>query len=156
MCFCISGPNEPVSVNLGFSVSWFLGFKDSWFLGFLVSWFLGFLVSWFLGVWFLGFVFFGFLVSWFMASWFLGFEVSKFQRFEIIQCFWRMLVPYYQISMSCFLVDDDLISKLFKIVLDGSSGFVGACLFENCQHFGCPNCWEFFECFSKNEFSWCF
>ena len=50
-------------------------------------------VSWFLGCWcsVFGFRFF--------VSWFLGFEVSKI----------------YQVSISCFLIDIDLISKPFKM-----------------------------------------
>ena len=45
----------------------------------------------------------------------------------------------YQIAISCFLEDIDLISKLFKISLDGSSGFSGARLFKTCQTFGFPS-----------------
>ena len=64
-------------------------------LGFLVSWFLGFLCL--------------FVVSWFLGfkdSWRLGFKVPKI----------------YQMSISCLLEDIDPISKIVKIVLDGSPG----------------------------------
>ena len=74
-------------------------------MGFLVSWFLGFLVSKFLG--------------------FLFSKLSKFQRSNI---------PYYQISISCFLIGIDFISKIFKILLDGSSGF-SAPVFSHTFHF---------------------
>ena len=84
--------------------------------------FLGFLVSWSLT--------FGFLVSWcvvvgFLVSWFRGFLVSK----------------KYQLYMSCFLEDIDLVSKIFKICSDGSSSLFGARLFENCQTFGFEKFW---------------
>ena len=78
--------------------------KVSWFLGFQV---FGFLVSWFLGC----------LVSWFFVSWFLGFLVSWFQRFLVswFQNFNDSVMPYDQTSISCFLIDIDLISKIFRI-----------------------------------------
>ena len=57
-----------------------------------------------------GFLVLGFLVSCFLVYWFIGFKVSKI----------------YQISISCFLIDIDHISKLFKILLNGSAGFFGA------------------------------
>ena len=80
----------------------------------LLEKFLDFLVSWFSVSWFLGFV----------VSWFLGSLVSKFQGFTKFP----------------FRVFDeiDLISKLFKILLQGSSGFPGALLFENRQAIGFP------------------
>ena len=66
------------------------------------------------GIRFLGFEFLGFLVSWP-----LGFKVSK----------------TYQIAISCFLEDIDLISNIFKTLLDGSPGFVGARLVQHFQTF---------------------
>ena len=82
----------------------------SWLLGFLVSKFLCFRVS-------------SFLVSWCqMVSKFLGFKVSKI----------------YQMLISCFQEKIGPISKIFKILLDGSTGFVGARLFEYCQHLRFP------------------
>ena len=55
-----------------------------------------------------------FLVLFFvLASWLLGFKAAWFQNFEV----------------SCFLINFDLISKLFKTFLDGSLSFVGARLF---------------------------
>ena len=58
----------------------------------------------------------GFLVSWFqsvLVSWFQSFLFSKFQRFTKLPChvFWEILIP---------------ISKIFKNLLDGSSGLIGA------------------------------
>ena len=49
----------------------------------------------------------------------------------LVFCF---LVPkMYAELFSCFLEHIDLISKIFKISLDRSSGFAGARLFQNCQ-----------------------
>ena len=59
------------------------------------------------------------LVSWFSVSW--------FQR-------------NYQMSISCFLEDIDLISKLFKIWSDASSGSFGAHL----REFWISTIWVFF------------
>ena len=63
------------------------------------------LVSWFLGVWFLGFK-----VSWFLLCLFHSFLVSEFQNFKDLPSFH---------FISCFLGDIDLISKVFKILVDG-------------------------------------
>ena len=60
-----------------------------------------------------------FLVYWFLSFLvpsFLGFEVSWFQSFR------NPMIPYYQMSISCFLIDIDLIFKIFKNLLHGSSG----------------------------------
>ena len=73
-------------------------------------WFLGFLVSKFL-------VFVGFLVSKF-----LGFKISKLQRFT--KCPFTLF----------FFEDIDPISKIFKMVLDVSSGIVGVRLRPSHQH----------------------
>ena len=103
----------------------FLYFKKG-FIGFVFCWFL---VSWcvFLGFRFLAFPFlvFGFTVSCFqrffgfLVSWFQSFLESKFQRVE------DSMIPYYQNSISCFLEDIDLRSKMIEIVLNGSSEFCG-------------------------------
>ena len=65
--------------------------------GRVVSWFLGFLFVWLFC--------FGFLGCLVLDFCFLGFKGSKI----------------YQISISCLLMDIDLISKLFKNLLDRSS-----------------------------------
>ena len=97
--------------------------KDSRFVGVLVSWFLVcfcLLVSWFLTFFVLVSKFLGFRCFCFFASKLLSSKVSKFQK---------TLVLYYHMSMSCFLEDTGPISKVFKNLLDGSSGFPGARLF---------------------------
>ena len=79
--------------------------------------FPGFFVSWHLVYWF---CFFRFVASWFqsfLVSWFLNFKVSRFND--------PILTDYHIM----FLMDIDFISKVFKSLLDGSSGFVGAHLF---------------------------
>ena len=43
------------------------------------------------------------------------------------------MIPYYQNYISCFLEDIDPISKIFKNLLDGSSGFCGSRLFQHLQ-----------------------
>ena len=77
----------------------------------LLSWFL---VSWFLGLWFLGFLVFGFLV--------FGFLVSKFQSFN------DPILPSFHFMC---LIDMDLISKMFKNLLDSYSGLLGVRLFQH-------------------------
>ena len=116
----------------------------SWFF---VSWFQGLLVSWFLGFRFLGFLLFGLLVSWLLVPWFGCFLVSKCQK--AFNCFLKILVPYYQTHISCFWEDIDLISKNFKIVLDGSSGFFGARLFGNCT----KSWFSIFKVYKTNMFA---
>ena len=119
---------------LGFLVSWLLvaWFRRFWFLCNLFSWCLGFFV--FVVSWLLGFLvsmilgvvvpkFFSFLVSkclGFRNSRLLGLEASKIQK--ITQSAWKTLVPYYQTTISCYLVDIDPISKIFKHLLNGSGG----------------------------------
>ena len=71
--------------------------------GFMV---LGFLVLWFYDVWFYGCSLCNYV---FMVLWFYSFVVSWFQK--------------YQICISCFQVDIDPMSKIFKMMLDGSSTF---------------------------------
>ena len=97
---------------------WFFCFLDIGFLGFsvygfLISWLLDLSVSWML---------ISFLVSWLLVSWFQSLLVSCFKK--TLQHFSKTLVPYYHISISCFLlIDLDLISKISKNSLDGSSSF---------------------------------
>ena len=108
---------------LGFFVSWFVGFLVSWFLGFLVTWvsWFNFLVSWSLSFRFLGFLvssFLGFLVSWLLGvlvPWFLGFKVSKMQR--TFNVFWKIMIPHYTSSISCFRKTIDPILPTFHFVL---------------------------------------
>ena len=67
----------------------------------------------------------GFNVSKFLGLnrfWLLGFLVSRCLGFKVSKI--------YQIPISCFLEDIDLVSKIFKTLLDRSSGFFGACLFD--------------------------
>ena len=52
---------------------------------------------------------------WLLVFWFYGFKI-------------------YQMSVSCFQEEIDPISNIFNILLDGSSGLLGARLFENYQH----------------------
>ena len=70
------------------------------------------------------------LVSWllgFLVSWFRSFE---FQSFNIsLKLCWKVLIPCYHNSISCFLEDIDPIFKIFKNLLDGSSGLFGPRLF---------------------------
>ena len=49
-------------------------------------------------------------------------------------CPLSILCKTYQNSISCSQEDIDLISKIFKIVLDGSSGLVGAIFVLNVSH----------------------
>ena len=56
--------------------------------------------------------------SWFIGSLDLGSMVSIIRR----------------TSISCALENIDLVCKIFKILLDGSSGCFGAPLFEHVQH----------------------
>ena len=128
----------------GFKVSWFLVF-DFGFLGFVVLWvllFYGFMVF---GFWF---SFFGFMCFYdvygfamFMVLWFDGFMffvvyscmVFRLYGFQVLYFDGFMLSKVYQIAISCFLIDGDPISKIFEIVLDGSSSFFGTRLFQICS-----------------------
>ena len=92
--------------GVGFLVSWFLRFSNYWVLGFLLN------------LW----VFFSFLG--FLMSKFLGFKVSWLRGFIKVA-----MIPYYQDYISCFLGDLDPIFEVFKVLLDGSSRFVGARFF---------------------------
>ena len=103
------------------------------------------MVSWFLGCWLsvscfsvLGYLvscFFDFLVyrcsvSCFVSrfkrclvSWFLGLLASKFFQFVC-----NMFCQYYQVFISCFWIDLDLISKIPQAKFDGRSFFRRASL----------------------------
>ena len=77
----------------------------------------------------------GFLASLFQSSLvskFLGFEVSWFQRLWVSKFLGFTVLPK---SISCFLEDIDAISEMFKNLLDRSSGFVGAHLFQENPNF---------------------
>ena len=62
----------------------------------------------------------------------------RFLGFRCLFCFVLgfLVSKIYQIPISCSQVDIDPIFQMFKILLDGSSGFFGDRLFEKCQHFG--------------------
>ena len=127
-----------------FLVSWFLGF---WFLGFLVSWLLGFLVYWCLGVlvlWFCGFMVYGFMVLWFcffVILWFYGFIVLWFCDF--------MVFKNYKISIPCVQEGIHPISKVSKILLDGSSGFAAPAFSQIDKHIGFPTFQNYKNIFQK-------
>ena len=55
----------------------------------------------------------------FLASWLQSFKDSKYQK--SFNVYWKILIPHYQISISCFLKEIDPIFKIFEIVLDRSS-----------------------------------
>ena len=93
-----------------FMVCWFCGFMALLFNSFMVSWF--YRVS---GFMFLCFMVYGFMSHGFAVFWFYGFLGSR--------C--------YQMCMSCFLIDIYLIFKIFKILLNGSSGFCRPPSFRN-------------------------
>ena len=101
----------------GVGGSWFLG---CWCLSFLVSSFLGFQDSEFLG----------FKVSWF--------QVSKCQRFN------DPILPNFHVM---FLLDADFMSKIFKILFDGSSGFSAPSLSETNQLFRNPTFCDLQPCY---------
>ena len=78
--------------------------------------------------------------------------------------FGKILVPYYHISIACFLEDIDPISKMFNDLLDRSSGFCGACIFQTFWDWRFPKKWDSpKQCFCKVnsdfpnfvEVSWC-
>ena len=94
------------------SVSCFCGMVELWdyrAIGLVVSWFRGVLVY---VVFFVVLLIFNFVVS--CCSGFKSFKVSEIQRFENHLMFLKILIPYYQISISCFQEDIDPISKIFK------------------------------------------
>ena len=105
-----------------------IGFLASWFL---VSWFQGLLVSWFIGFLFLGFEF--------IDLWFLGFKVSEFQGFKNPSMLLKdigSILPNFHFMF---------LSKIFKIFLEGSSGLIGARLFQTWQNCGCPETVKFMK-----------
>ena len=57
---------------------------------------------------------------------------------RLYNAFERYLVYIKKNSISCFLIDIDLIPKILSVLLDGYSGFLGARLSENGQHSGFP------------------
>ena len=71
-----------------------------------------------------------------LLSWFLVFNVSKFQGFKktlmCLEDIGSMLPNLYFM----FLVDIDLQSKIFKILLNGSAGFLGGRHLENSRSLG--------------------
>ena len=86
--------------------SWFqsvlvVGVLVSWFQSFLVPWVQRFLVSKF---------------QRFLASWLKNVKVHWFQSCKIyLMCCWKILVPYYHVSISCFQEDIGPISKISRI-----------------------------------------
>ena len=85
------------------------------------------------GCWFLGFVFFRFLVYWFhsfLVSQCLGVLVSKFQnRFNVSLEDIGTIPPnvYFILGIDLSHIQD------FQDLLNGSSGFIGAHLFQHVQ-----------------------
>ena len=58
--------------------------------------------------WFLGFGCLGFLLSKFIGSndsWFQSLKVSWFQRLENPLMFFKDVVPHYQVTIACCLID---------------------------------------------------
>ena len=69
-----------------------------------------------------------------------NFIASKFPRLlKIMKCFLEGIDPN-QMTVSCFLEDLDPTSKIFKNILDGSSGFPGPRLFHNVRTFMFSKC----------------
>ena len=68
-------------------------------LWFMVFWSYKLMVVWYIVLWFYGLWFYSFMVHGFLVLWFYGCTVSKI----------------YQMSISCFHQDIDLISKIFEI-----------------------------------------
>ena len=79
----------------------------------------------------------GFLVSWLFGSLVFGFLVSWFEKTLMFSKDICDMLPNFNFMI---LIDIDPISKIFKIVLDGSSGLLGARLFQKCQFGGFPKC----------------
>ena len=68
-----------------------------------------------------------------MELWFYGSMVLGFYGCVAL---WFLGIIFYCMSISCFQEDTDPISKIFKIIFNGSSSFVGASLFEHCHFVG--------------------
>ena len=99
----------------------------------------------------------GFLFSLFLVSWFQGFSVSEFLGFDDSQKHFNAFKrDFVHITIKAFrvffvLLDIDLVSKIFKILFDGSVGLFGAHLFQTCQTFGFQKMLRFVEIiFAKN------
>ena len=75
-------------------------------------------------------------VSWFLVFWFFGFLFS-----QILYVLWKYLLHITKFPCHVF---DRYWSPIqgFWNWLDGSSSFVGARRFENCQHFGVLKLWD--------------
>ena len=89
----------------------------------------------------------------FVFLWLLDFKDST-----ILECFWMTFGPYHQVCISCFLRDIDPISKIFNILLNGSSSFPGARFFHTCQQVGFPTCWDSYNSYFQKcvSASFCF
>ena len=68
-----------------------------------------------------------------LVSWFQSFVVSKVLGFKVS---WFRSFKDLPIVISSLLEENDPISQNFKELLDGSSGFIGARLFENFKFVG--------------------
>ena len=80
---------------------------------------------------------------WFLVLWFYGFVVLTVLMVLIVwMVIWFPGFKKYQMSISCFLIDIDLISKISTICTKIFIIF-GARLFQNCQKFGGPEFWDF-------------
>ena len=106
---------------LWFLVLWFYGFMVLWFYGCVVLWFQGFMVLWFYA---------------FMVLWFCSFMFLWFYEFVVL---WLLGFESLPISISCFQEIIDPISKIFKILVNGSPGFFGARLSKLAKH-AFPKC----------------
>ena len=67
-----------------------------------------------------------------------NFFILSFQHWPSGSC-WKIIIPYYQKSISCFLVDIGTTSKIPEHFLDGSSSFFGARLSEISKTFEIRN-----------------
>ena len=67
-----------------------------------------------------------------------SFKVSKFQSFNFLN-FQRFKVSKVHKFHFMFFIDIDPISKIFKNLLDGSSGFIGPRLSQHFQNLRFPN-----------------
>ena len=73
----------------------------------------------------------GFMVYGFMVLWFYGFVVLWLYGFVVLWLYGFLVSKIYKTKHFMFLIDIGPISMIPKICLDGSSSFVGACLFQN-------------------------
>ena len=103
-------------------VLWFYGCIICGFTIFVVLWFYGVMLlcfSGFLVLWCYGFLFYGFMVLWFYSCMVLLFYGLLVSRFRKLPNFYFMLSGRYWSRI-----------QDFRDLLDGSSGFPGAHLFE--------------------------